>query len=98
MAERYNVSRATVAKWKSRDDPKDRSLRPHKLSTTLSEDLEVVVAEIRRMVLIPLDDLLVVVRDFISPAVSLSALDRCLRQYCVGSLVRRRAADGSFSL
>ena len=92
LAERYNVSRATVAKWKSRDDPKDRSHRPHKLSTTLSEGQEVVVAEIRRLMLIPLDDLLVVVREFINPAVSRSALDRCLRRHGVGNLRELQAA------
>ncbi|MBI3345808.1 MAG: hypothetical protein HY020_01185 [Burkholderiales bacterium] len=35
LAERYNISRATAAKWKSREDVQDRSHRPHKLSTTL---------------------------------------------------------------
>jgi transposase InsO family protein len=92
LAERYNVSRATVAKWKSRDDPQDRSHRPHKLSTTLSEGQEIIVAEIRRLTLIPLDDLLVVVREFINPAVSRSALDRCLRRHGVGSLRELQAA------
>lgn len=76
----------------SRDDPKDRSHRPHKLSTTLSEGQEIVVAEIRRLMLRPLDDLLVVVREFINPAVSRSALDRCLRRHGVGNLRELQAA------
>ncbi len=37
LAERYNISRDTAAKWKNREDVQDRSHRPHKLSTTLSE-------------------------------------------------------------
>lgn len=101
LAARYNISRATAAKWKSREDVQDRSHRPHKLSTTLSQGQELIVAEIRRLTLIPLDDLLVVVREFINPAVSRSALDRCLRRHGVGSLrelqAAARLADGEAS-
>ena len=53
LADRYNISRATAAKWKSREDTQDRSHRPHKLSTTLSEGQEIIAAEIRRLTLIP---------------------------------------------
>jgi transposase len=31
LAERYNISRATVLKWKHRQTPEDLSHRPHKL-------------------------------------------------------------------
>jgi transposase InsO family protein len=50
------------------------------------------VAEVRRLTLIPLDDLLVVVREFINPDVSRSGLDRCLRRHGVGSLRELQAA------
>lgn len=86
LAERYNVTRATIAKWKKRDSTEDRSHRPHELATTLSTGQEAIVAEIRRLTLIPLDDLLVVVREFIEPAVSRSGLDRCLRRHGVSNL------------
>jgi transposase InsO family protein len=92
LAERYNISRGTASKWKNREDVQDRSHRPHKLSTTLSEGQEALVAEVRRLTLIPLDDLLVVVREFINPAVSRSGLDRCLRRHGVGSLRELQAA------
>jgi hypothetical protein len=36
--------------------------------------------------LLPLDDLLAVTREFLSPDVSRSGLDRCMRRYGVGSL------------
>ena len=42
-------------------------------------------ATLRRM-LLPLDDLLAVVREFIKPAVSRSGLDRCLRRRNVSKL------------
>jgi len=92
LAERYNISRATAAKWKNREDVQDRSHRPHKLSTTLTEGQEAIVAEVRRLTLIPLDDLLVVVREFINPDVSRAGLDRCLRRHGVGSLRELQAA------
>ena len=37
LAEQYNVSRATIAKRQGRDGIQDRSHRPHKLATTLSQ-------------------------------------------------------------
>jgi transposase InsO family protein len=86
LAERYNVSRATVAKWKRRETPQDLSHRPHKLSTTLTPAQEAIAVELRRLILLPLDDLLVVVREFINPAVSRSGLDRCLRRHGANNL------------
>jgi transposase InsO family protein len=86
LAERYNVTVATVRKWKSREAPQDLSHRPHKLSTTLTPGQETLVVELRRMLLLPLDDLLVVTREFINPAVSRSGLDRCLQRHGVGNL------------
>ena len=37
LAARYNISVATVRKWQNRDQAQDRSHRPHKLSTTLTQ-------------------------------------------------------------
>jgi hypothetical protein len=86
LAEHYNISRATAAKWKNREDLQDRSHRLHKLSTTLSEGQKALVAKVRRFTLIPLDDLLAVLREFINHAISRAGLDRCLRRHGVGSL------------
>ena len=91
LAERYNISRATAAKWKGRETPHDLSHRPHKLSTTLSPGEEAIAVEVRRMLLLPLDDLLVVVREFINPAVSRSGLDRCLSRHGVSNLRKLQA-------
>ena len=86
LAERYNISRATAAKWKSRETPQDLSHRPHKLSTTLTPAQEAIAVELRCMTLLPLDDLVAVVREFINPDVSRSGLDRCLRRHGVANL------------
>ena len=94
LAERYNITKATARKWKSRETTEDLSHRPHKLSTTLTPGQEAIVVELRRLLLLPLDDLLVVTREFINPAVSRSGLDRCLQRHGVGSL-RELQADAS---
>ena len=86
LAQQYSISRATVRKWKKRDSTQDRSHRPHELHATLSPAEEAIVIELRKTLLLPLDDLLVVVREFIQPAMSRSALDRCLRRHGISSL------------
>jgi transposase InsO family protein len=92
VAERYNVTEATARKWRDRQDAQDRSHRPHKLSTTLSAAQELLAVELRRTLLLPLDDLLVVIREFINPDVSRSGLDRCLRRHGVSDLKSLRPA------
>ena len=42
---------------------------------------EAVAMELRRTLWLPLDDLLVVVREFLNPDVSRSGLARCLRRH-----------------
>ena len=86
LAERYNITVATARKWKGRADVHDRSHRPHTLATTLTPGQEVLVVELRRTLLLPLDDLLAVTREFIHPGVSRSGLDRCLRRHAVSDL------------
>ncbi len=60
MAELYNGTEATVRKWRTRQDMQDRSHRPNKLSTTLKPAQEALVVELRRTLLLPLDDLLAI--------------------------------------
>ena len=86
LAERYNISKATARKWKNRESPEDLSHRPHKLNTTLTPAQEAIAVELRCMALLPLDDLVAVVREFINPDVSRAGLDRCLRRHGVGNL------------
>jgi transposase InsO family protein len=97
LAERYNITKATARKWKSRETTQDLSHRPHKLSTTLTPGQEALVVELRRLLLLPLDDLLVVTREFINPAVSRSGLDRCLQRHGVGSLRELQAEQSGQS-
>lgn len=86
LAGRHGVSEQTVWKWRKRDDVQDRSHTPHRLQTTLTPAQEAVAVALRTMLLLPLDDLLAVMREFVNPNVSRSGLDRCLRRHGAGNL------------
>jgi transposase InsO family protein len=86
LAQQYGLARATVQKWRRRDSVEDASHRPHTLHTTLTVAQEAIVVYLRQQLLLPLDDLLVVTREFLNPAVSRSGLDRCLRRHGVAHL------------
>jgi transposase-like protein len=85
-AQRYGLSRATVHKWKHRQSTADASHRPHTLPTTLTPAQELIVVALRNTLLLPVDDLLAVVRAFINAEVSRAGLERCLERYDVSSL------------
>ena len=100
LARRYGITKATVAKWRQRNHVEDGSHRPHRLNTTLTEAQEAVVVAVRELLLLPLDDLLVVAREFLNPNLSRSALDRCLRRHGVGNLkamLREQEGDATDS-
>ncbi len=86
LAKQYNVTPQTIRKWQNREDLTDRSHRPHRLRTTLSEYQERLVVELRKLLLLPLDDLLVVVREFIHPKATRAGIHRTLRRYGVSNL------------
>lgn len=90
LARRYGLTPPTVRKWRQRDATADRSHRPQTLHCTLTSAQEAVAMEIRRTLWLPLDDLLVVVREFLNPAVSRSGLMRCLTRH---GLNRRPVED-----
>ena len=86
LAERFGVTPQTIYKWRKRDNVEDRSHTPHRLQTTLTPAQEAVAVALRKTLLVSLDDLLAVVREFLNPNVSRSGLDRCLRRHGVGNL------------
>ena len=93
LAERFGVTPQTIYKWRNRDSVEDRSHTPHRLQTRLTPAQEAVAVELRRTLLVSLDDLLAVVREFLNPKVSRSGLDRCLRRHGVGNLHDLQAKD-----
>ncbi len=86
LAQRFRITEQTVYKCKRREVFGDRSHTAHRLQTQLTSAQEIVVVHLRRTLLLPLDDLLAVTREFLCPAVSRLGLDRCLRHHGVGSL------------
>jgi len=92
LALRYNVTAPTIRKWRARGDVQDLSHRPHRLCTTLSPGEEAVVIELRKTLMLPLDDLLAVTREFINEQASRPALARCLARHGVGNLRQMQAA------
>jgi transposase-like protein len=86
LARKYGLTKHTVSKWRNRENVEDGSHRPKKLHTTLTGAQEAVVVSVREALMLSLDDLLVIAREFLNPDLSRSALDRCLRRHGVSSL------------
>ena len=86
LAREYQLNRGTGRPWRRRDTGQDASHRPHRLHPTLTPAQALVVIELRKTLLLPLDDLLAVTRAFIHPNVSRSGLDRGLRRQGVSNL------------
>ncbi len=97
LAQEYGLNRATVHKWRNRDNTNDASHCPHRLNTTLSPAQKIVVVHLRQTLLLSSDDLLAVTRGFINANVSHSGLDRCLRRHGVFNLkaLMPKAEDSS---
>ena len=79
LAERHGTTEQTVWKWRKRDSVHDRSHTPHRLQTTLTPAQEAVAVALRKTLLVSLDDLLAVVREFLNPNVSRSGLEPDLK-------------------
>ena len=71
----------------------DRGHKPHRLQTTLTPAQEAVAVVLRKTLLVSIDDLPAVVREFLTPDVARSGLDRCLRRHEVGNLRDLQAKD-----
>jgi hypothetical protein len=56
------------------------------LHTTLTPAQEIIVVELRRLLLLPLDDMLVNTQEFINPHASRAGLYRCFSRYGVNKL------------
>ncbi|MFT6105559.1 MAG: hypothetical protein ACJA1E_001993 [Paracoccaceae bacterium] len=63
------------------------------MQTTLAPAHEAVATALRKTLLVSLDDLLAVVREFLNPDVSRSGLDRSLRGHGVGKQRDLKARD-----
>jgi len=75
LADRFGTTEQTIHKWRHRDGVEDRSHTPRRLQTTLTPAQEAVAVALRKTLLVSLDDLLAVVREFLNPNASRSGLD-----------------------
>ncbi|CAB4243184.1 protein of unknown function [Methylacidimicrobium sp. AP8] len=80
LAKQFRVTRETIRRWRKRDFVEDASHTPHHLPTTLNAGQEELVIYLRTQLRLPLDDLLAVIREFIEPSMTRSALGRLLRR------------------
>ena len=98
LAERFNVGRSTIRKWRQRHGVQDASHTPHRLQTTLNAGQEELVVYLRSQLRLPLDDLLAVIHEFIELRCTVNSGHRMARQLAAvwcGTGWQRRPASGS---
>lgn len=86
LARLLNISETTVRKWRQRESIEDASHKPHNIKTSLSPAQEYVVVELRKRLLLSLDELLEVCQKFILPTLSRASLQRCLKRHGISQL------------
>ncbi|MEF8982685.1 IS481 family transposase [Thiohalorhabdus sp.] len=91
LAKELGVTRDTVRRWRKKGATTDGSHVPERLQTTLDPATETVLVELRRLLWLPLDDLLRLGREFLKPDLSPSALERCLKRNGVSNLQALKA-------
>jgi len=85
LAAKYNVNKNTIFKWKHRETLEDKSCRPNKLQTVLTELDELIICEVRKTTLLGLDDLTQILKEFI-PVVNRDNIYRCLKRNDLSNL------------
>jgi transposase-like protein len=85
LARELGIHSRTVARWKARHDITDRSTRPHRLNTSLTQWEEALVVELRRSLALPLDDIVEAMRRCLNPELSRSAIHRCLQRHAISA-------------
>src|SRR6516164_7450544 len=81
LAKELGIHARTVARWKARPDVVDRSTRPHRVATTISDWDEALILELRRSLALPLDDIVEAMRRCLNPQLSRSGVHRCLKRH-----------------
>ncbi len=86
LAKELSVSQDTIRRWRRRDTVEDRPHTAHRLNTTLTPAQEAIVIALRKTLLLPLDDLLVITREFIHEKATRSGLYRLLARHGLSRL------------
>ena len=85
LARELGIHSRTVARWKARTELLDRSTRPHRLATMMTDWEEALIVELRRSLALPLDDITEAMRRCLNPALSRSAIHRCLQRHGISA-------------
>ena len=97
LARELGIHSRTVARWKARHEVTDRSTRPHRLNTSLTQWEEALVVELRRSLALPLDDIVEAMRRCLNPELSRSAIHRCLQRHAISArLTPEKAPAAAF--
>jgi hypothetical protein len=97
LARELGIHPRTVARWKARPDVADRSTRPHRLATAISQWEEALIVELRRSLVLPLDDIVEAMRRCLNPQLSRSGVHRCLKRHGLsGRLTPQQAPAVAF--
>jgi len=97
LARELGIHSRTVARWKARQEVVDRSTRPHRLATAITEWEEALIVELRRSLALPLDDIVEAMRRRLNPKLSRSGIHRCLARHALSArLAPHKATAGAF--
>ncbi|MFP4315890.1 MAG: aminotransferase class III-fold pyridoxal phosphate-dependent enzyme [Desulfovibrionales bacterium] len=83
LSTELGLSTSTIRKWKKRAEGYDLWERSTRSRTYFTPLQEILIVEVRKLLLLSLDDLLTLVRTFIVPTCTRSSLDRLLRRHHV---------------
>ena len=75
LAKRFKVNPKTVAKWKNRESPEDRSNRPQRIQSSLTKEQKRIIALVRKHLKPPLDDIV----DLLKPHIPQINRSNCYR-------------------
>ncbi|TEW55939.1 helix-turn-helix domain-containing protein [Psychromonas sp. RZ22] len=93
LARLLKISESTVRKWRQRETLEDASHIPKHSNTTLTLQQQYVVVQLRTRLMLSLDELLKVCRQFINANTSRAGLQRCLKRHGVSKLADIDPAD-----
>lgn len=85
QADKYDIALHTVSRWRNREDFNDKKHGAIKSSKSISDLEEYIICEIRKTTLLPLDDLLDVIKG-LDITITRSSLARALRRNDLSNL------------
>lgn len=79
LANELGISVATVRRWRQRQDVADQYTAPKNVHKSLKPEQSVIINAVRQKLMVPLDELLVIVNEGMQQSISRAGLDRYLR-------------------